>query len=239
MCETRERSWERVPQQTLSKTFKRHEHQALFNFFGNEGKYSLSESIQYTFTHKFYHFQCSIVERFNRSLKEIMWKSFSLNGNYNWIDNLQDYVDFYNKRIHRTIKMAPCDVKEEDAPRLLNTSYNYSQEKVKPPKFKVGDHVRISKYKHVFEKSYTPNWSTEIFTITDVNTQFNPETYYLQDIHKEPIQGGFYRENLQLVKHSDGYLIEKVLKRKPGKIFVKFLGFPAKYNGWIDADTDQ
>lgn len=168
-----------------------------------------------------------------------MWKSFSLNSSYNWIDHLEEYLDFYNKRTHRTIKMAPCDVTEGDAPKLLKTAYNYTNEKVRPVKFNVGDKVRISKYKHIFEKSYTPNWGTEIFTITDVNTQFNPETYYLEDIHKEPILGGFYRENLQLVKHADGYLIEKVLKRKPGKIYVKFLGFPSKYNGWIDANTDQ
>lgn len=183
--------------------------------------------------------KCSIVERFNRSLKEIMWKSFSLNSSYNWIDNLQKYVEFYNKRIHRTIKMAPCDVREEHSWKLLKTAYDYSKEKRKPVKFAVGDHVRISKYKHVFEKGYTPNWSTEIFTIADVNTDSNPETYHLTDIHNERILGGFYRENLQKVKNWNGYLIEKILKRKPGKIYVKFLGFSSKHNGWIDANTDQ
>lgn len=168
-----------------------------------------------------------------------MWRSFSLKGSYNWIDNLDEYINFYNKRVHRTIGLAPCDVNNENASKLLKTVYNYSNEKVRPVKLNVGDKVRLSKYKHIFEKSFTPNWSTEIFTITSVNTQFNPETYYLEDIHKEPILGGFYRENLQLVKHADGYLIESVLKRKPGKIYVKFLGFPSKYNAWIDDDIDQ
>lgn len=168
-----------------------------------------------------------------------MWKSFSLNSSYNWIDNLQEYLDFYNSRVHRTIKIAPKNVTEQHVTKLLGTAYDYSMEKVRPIKFEVGDHVRISKYKHVFEKGYTPNWSTELFTIWRIDTTHNPETYYLMDIHKEKIQGGFYRENLQRVKHSDGYLIEKVIKRKPGKIYVKFLGFSSKHNGWIDADTDQ
>lgn len=168
-----------------------------------------------------------------------MWKSFSLNSNYNWIDNLQKYVDFYNKRVHRTIKIAPCDVTKEDVPRLLKTAYNYSGECKKLPKFEVGDYVRISKYKQQFEKGYTPKWGVEIFRITDVNTEFNPETYYLADINDEKILGGFYRENLQRVKHHKGYLIEKILKRKGGKIYVKFLGFSSKHNAWIDANLDQ
>lgn len=183
--------------------------------------------------------QCAIVERFNRSLKEIMWKSFTLKSSYNWIDHLQEYLDFYNKRVHRTIKIAPCDVNEENAAQIMKTAYDYSNEAVKHPKYAVGDYVRISKYKSVFEKGYTMGWSVEIFKITHVNNQFNPETYHIADINDEPILGQFYRENLQRVKHKDGYLVEKVLKRKPGKNFVKFLGFSSQHNAWIDAETDQ
>lgn len=168
-----------------------------------------------------------------------MWKSFSMKSSYNWIDNLEEYLDFYNNRMHRTIKMRPCEVTEENAAEISKTSYDYSKEKVRPVKFAVDDHVRISKYKSIFEKGYTPNWGTEIFTIDSVNTDSNPETYHLKDIHGERILGQFYRENLQKVKHWDGYLIEKVIKRKPGKIYVKFLGFSSKHNGWIDDDTDQ
>lgn len=179
------------------------------------------------------------MERFNRSLKEIMWKSFSLNSSYTWIDKLQEYLNYYNQRVHRTIKMAPANVTQADEARLLKTVYNYPTQCLKPPKFAIGDHVRLSKYKGIFEKGYTPNWGTELFKVINVNTGWNPETYKLMDIHNEKILGGVYREEIQKVKHSDGYLIERVLKRKPGKIFVKFLGFASKHNGWIDDETQQ
>lgn len=163
-----------------------------------------------------------------------MYKQFSLKSSYNWIDNLQSYLDFYNKRFHRTIGMAPNDVTRENESQLLKTVYNYQTQSLKPPKFLVGDHVRLNKYKGIFEKGYTPNWGTEIFTVSNVR---DPETYYLEDTNNQRVLGGFYREELQQVKHSDGYLIEKVLKRKPGKIFVKFLGFSSKQNEWIDDDS--
>lgn len=168
-----------------------------------------------------------------------MWKSFSLSGSYNWIDNLQKYLEFYNSRFHRTIGMPPIAVSVQNEAKLLNTVYNYSKEPVKKPKFSVGDYVRLSKYKHVFEKSYTANWGCEIFQIAQVNSDFNPVTYLVTDINNEKILGNFYAENLQRVKHWDGYLIEKVLKRKPGKMYVKFLGFSSQHNAWVDADTDQ
>jgi hypothetical protein len=85
-----------------------------------------------------------------------MWKQFSLNGNYKWIDNIQDLVNKYNSTIHRTIKMRPRDVNFTSEKTLLNTVYN----KIKTfplPKFKIGEKVRISKHKYLFEKGYTPN----------------------------------------------------------------------------------
>src|SRR5699024_2997483 len=101
--------------------------------------------------------KASIIERLNRTLKGMMWKTFSLNGNYKWINILQDLIDKYNSSIHRTIKMRPRDVNKRKEKLLLKTVYG----KIKTfpmPKFKVGDSVRISKYKHLFEKGYTPNW---------------------------------------------------------------------------------
>lgn len=165
-----------------------------------------------------------------------MWKMFSMNSNYVWIDKVKDLVHFYNNRLHRTIKMKPVDVKREHEQFLLRSAFNYSQEPVKRTKYKVNDFVRVSKYKGVFEKGYTPNWGTEIFKIVKVNKQY-PEFYYLEDYTGEPIKGGFYAHELQKVKHPDGYLIEKVLKRKGKKAFCKFLGFSNEHNSWVDADT--
>ncbi|XP_015119441.1 uncharacterized protein LOC107042770 [Diachasma alloeum] len=102
-------------------------------------------------------------------------------------------------------------------------------------KFKVGDKVRISKYKNVFEKGYTPNWTTEIFTISHVvNT--NPVIYKLVDYEEKPVEGGFYQEELTRVTYPDVYLVEKILRRRGNRVFVKWLGFDSSHNSWIDKD---
>ena len=100
--------------------------------------------------------KASIVERFNRTLKNGMWKLFTLNGNYKWIDSLPHLVSNYNARKHRTIGMRPIDVTPAIVERLLATVYNHVKIAA-PAKFKVGDPVRVSKFKTIFEKGYTPN----------------------------------------------------------------------------------
>lgn len=84
-----------------------------------------------------------------------------------------------------------------------------------------------------FYKGYTPNWTAEIFRVRKI--QFgNPITYLLHDLDGEEIKGTFYEEELQLAKFPDLYLIEKELKKKGKKVFVKWLGFDDTYNSWID-----
>ena len=99
-----------------------------------------------------------------------------------YIDKLNDIVNECNKSYHRTIKMKPVDVKD-------NTYINSSKEvNDKDPKLQVGDHVRKSKYKNIFAKGYTPNWSKEVFVIKEViNTV--PWTYLINDINGEEIIG--------------------------------------------------
>lgn len=176
--------------------------------------------------------KASIVERFNRTLKGWMWKQFSLNGSYKWIDNIQTLVDKYNNTVHRTIKMKPCDVSLKNEVKLLETVYNKIKTFPKP-KFKVGDSVRISKHKHLFEKGYTPNWTTEIFKIIAIK-KTNPVTYIIKDYRDNVIQGSFYEQELLKAKHTDVYLVQKILRRKRGKVFVKWLGFSDEHNSWID-----
>ncbi|XP_054272776.1 uncharacterized protein LOC128993047 [Macrosteles quadrilineatus] len=103
-------------------------------------------------------------------------------------------------------------------------------------KFEINDYVRISKYKGEFVKGYTPNYSTEIFRITQV-VPTEPVTYKLVDAENQPIAGGFYQEELTKVKHKDVYLVEKILKKKDDKVFVKWLGFPSSKNSWIQKDN--
>ena len=104
-----------------------------------------------------------------------------------YIDKLDDIVNEYNNTYHRTIKMKPVDVKD--------TKYIDSNKEVndKDPKFKVGDHVRISKYKNIFAKGYTPNWSEEVFVIKKVKNTV-PWTYVINDLNGDEIIGTFYEK---------------------------------------------
>ena len=122
----------------------------------------------------------SVVERFNRTIKEKIWYQFSLKGEYKYHDVLDKLTIEYNSSKHRTIGMRPKDVKKKHEKILLDSVYNYKFPRKRASKFKIGDKVRISMYKHLFEKGYTPNWTTEIFTVNKVNPTY-PVTYLLED----------------------------------------------------------
>lgn len=182
--------------------------------------------------------KAAIVERFNRTLKNNMWKQFSLRGSFKWIDILQTLVSNYNNTKHRTIKMKPNDVNQHNEMHILNTVYSKRQKVQKRSKFKVGDYVRISKYKHIFSKGYTPNWTTEIFKVKVVQ-QTNPITYLLIDLRGHDIKGSVYTEELQLAKHPDLYLVEQIIRKKGNKVYVKWLGLDNTHNSWIQKKDVQ
>lgn len=179
--------------------------------------------------------KAAIVERFNRTLKNKMWKRFSFNGSYKWLKILPELVDEYNNTIHRTIQMRPIDVDQSAERQLKHLVYANEIRIARPPKFKVGDHVRISKYKNLFEKGYTPNWTAEIFQVRKVRYTY-PYTYLLQDYKGNEIIGGFYQHEIQKAMYPDVFLIEKVLRRKGNKEYVKWLGFDSSHNSWIDKE---
>lgn len=180
--------------------------------------------------------KASIVERFIRTLKSKLYKNFSLKGNYKWVDGTLDKnVYEYNNTPHRTIGQPPATINQNNKKKVLRKYINNSLSKknINCSRFKVGDFVRISKYKGCFEKGYTPNWSTEIFKITKVQYT-NPNTYLLEDTKSRPILGAFYAQEIQKAKNPDVYLVEKVLRRKGNKVYVKWLGLPSSENSWID-----
>lgn len=180
--------------------------------------------------------KASIVERLIKTIKNNLYKYFSLNGNYKWLDlPLQDILWTYNNTKHRTIRVKPIEVNKTNMSVIAeNIRKSFKHASIgRKPKFKVGDFVRISKYKHQFEKGYTPNWSTEIFTIKKINLTI-PVTYHLEDQRKQAILGTFYEQELQKCNYPGVYLIERVLKRKGSKIFVKWLGLNNEENSWID-----
>jgi hypothetical protein len=179
--------------------------------------------------------KAQICERFNRTLKTKMWKKFSFNGTHKWISMLDELIHEYNNTVHHTIKMMPSKVKKKHERKLLQTVYNRLKV-FRKGKFKIGDDVRISKSKAVFDKGYEPNWSTEIFKVVKVQIT-NPVTYLLEDYKSNPISGGFYEFELQKVSDPKAYLIEKVLKQKGNRLYVKWLGFNSTHNSWIHKNS--
>ena len=167
-----------------------------------------------------------IAERFIRTLKNKIYKyMISLSKNV-YIDRLDDIVKEYNNTYHKSIKMRPVDVKD-------NTYIDFNKEvNEKNPKFKVGDHVRISKYKNIFAKGYMPNWSEEIFIIKKIKNTV-PWTYVINDLSGEEIIGTFYENELQKTDQKE-FRIEKVLMKKDDKLYVKWKGYDNSLNSWID-----
>ena len=108
---------------------------------------------------------------------------------------LDDIVNKYNNKIRRTIKMKPIDVTDYSYAKYNENSMELHSNK-KDAKFKVGDNVRISKYKNIFTKGYTPNWSEEVFVYIKIKDTV-PWTYAISDLDGEEITGSFYEKELQ------------------------------------------
>lgn len=183
--------------------------------------------------------KASIVERLNRTIMNRLWPLFNLQGSHKWHEKLQPIIDSYNRTKHRTIKMRPIDVNKKNETTLLHTVYQKNQtlnvkNNNKKEKFKVSEYVRMSRYKSLFEKGYTPNWSTEIFRIIKI-LPTEPTTYHLSDLNGERIKGCFYEYELLKTKKSDVYLVEKIIRRKGNKVLAKWLGFDDSHSSWIDA----
>ena len=165
-------------------------------------------------------------ERFIGTLKNTIFKHMATISKNVYFNVLDDIVNEYNKTVHRTIKMKPVDVKDN--------TYVDSKKEVndKDPKFKVRDHVRISKCKNIFAERYTPNWSEEGFIISKIKNAV-PRTYVINDLNGEEIIGTFYQKKLQKTNQKK-FKIEKVIKRKGHKLYVKWKGYNNSFNSCIN-----
>ena len=146
-----------------------------------------------------------------------------------YIDKLDDIVSEYNNTYHRKIKMKPVDVKDN--------AYIASGKEVndKDPKFKVSDHVRISRCKNIFSKGYTPNWSEEVFMIKEVKITV-PQIYIISDLNGKEIVGTFYEKELQKT-NQEKFRIKKVFKGKRNKLYARWKGYDNSLNSWIDKNN--
>ena len=160
------------------------------------------------------------------TLKNKIYKYMTLISKNVYIDNLDDIVNKYDNTYHSTMEMKSANVKS-------NTYIDSSKEiNDKNPKFKIGDNVRISKYKNVFAKGYTPNWSENLFVIKKVkNTVL--WTNVNNDLNGEEIVGTFYENELQKTNQKE-FRIEKIIKKKGNKLYVKWKRYDNSFNSWIN-----
>ena len=167
-----------------------------------------------------------VAERFIRTLKNKIFKLKTAISKNVYFDVLYDIVDKYNNTVHKTIKIKPIDVTDHSY-----AEYNENFNK-KDRTFKVGDNIRISKYKNIFAKGYTPNWSEEVFVLSKFKNTV-PWNYVINDLNGEEITGSFYEKELQKASQKE-FRIEKVLKRKGDKLHIKWKGYKNRFNSWIN-----
>ena len=174
-----------------------------------------------------------VAERFIiiRTLNTEIYKCMTSMSKDVYIDTLDDIVGEYNKTYHKTIKMKPIDVKDNT---YVDSMELYSKKEVndKDPTVKIGDQVRISKCKNIFTKGSMPNWSEKVFVIKKVKNTV-AWTYVINDLNGKEIIGTFFEKELQKTNQKE-FRIEKVIKRKSDKLYVKWKGYNNSFNSWID-----
>ena len=165
----------------------------------------------------------AVAERFVRTLKNKIFKHMTAISNNVYFDVLDDIVNKYNNTVYRTIKTKPIDITDD-----FYAEYNENCNK-KILNLKL---VTMLKYKNIFAKGYTPNWSEKAFVINR-NKNTVPWTYVISDLNGEEITRSFYEKELQKTSQKE-FRIEKVLKRKDDKLYVKWKGYDNSFNSWIN-----
>lgn len=187
--------------------------------------------------------KASVVERFNRTLKTKMWKYFTSENSNRYIDILPDLMKAYNNSFHRSIQTKPSAVSKDNEEFVWQSLYEStpntkSSRRSLAFKFEVGDKVRLSNLTRPFRKGYLPKWTEEIFEISRRISRL-PPVYKVKDYDGEEIEGTFYETELQKVIKTDHvYKIERIIKRRKRngttEYFVKWFGYPDKFNSWVD-----
>lgn len=206
-------------------------------FKGEFQKYCDAKSIK--MYHTYAQFKASPIERFHRTLKDMLNMYFTENQTHRWIDIIPTIIENYNEKRHSSIKMSPNEAFEK---KNQEKAFENQYGKIKSPpanakpQLELGDNVRISRTKGTFEKSGY-NWSQEVYTVYRRDLTW-PYRYWIKDEKNEPIEGSFYEPELQKTKLADVFLVEKVLEKRTVKkvkqSLVKWLGYSDKFNSWID-----
>ena len=185
--------------------------------------------------HPFTQGHSPFVERVGLTIQNLIYKFITANMNYRFVDNLDDLVQTYNSRRHRSTGLTP---NEGEMPinhlkiRMKNEEYYSKIKKTKKIRFKINDLVRISRLEPKFGRGYDKSAPEEIFRIIKIITKFPRVMYEIASLDgDETIIGRFYQEQITRVKSQNEFVIEEVLKEKRGKVLVKWLGY--KNPSWI------
>ena len=182
--------------------------------------------------------KCSVIERWNRTIKSQLFKYFTANGTHKYIDVLPFLIKKYNNTRHRSIGMTPLEArKPENHDHVFRHLYEDKMKEMgdQKPKFKKGMNVRLAVKKDLFEKSYIINWTDKIYSVKRVLAT-RPITYIVEDDKGKEHKGTFYEQELQQVK-TDVFRIQKILRYKKIKgeryAFVRWMDYDSSYNSWI------
>ena len=176
----------------------------------------------------------SVVERFNRTLRARMHRYFTHKNTYRYVEVLPHLIRAYNASPHRGIKgRTPDSVTPDINLEVWRDSHAQKRPCRAKFRFKVGDKVRISRDKGVFEKGYTHNWSEEYFIVEKAIPRV-PPVYVLKDLNNETLKGVFYEPQLQTISPDEVYPIAKVLRKNKKKALVSWRGWPSHaFDSWI------
>ena len=182
--------------------------------------------------------KAAIVERFNRTLKEKIWRLFTKNNNKKYIEILPKLVENFNNSYHRTIKNTPNSINKSNELETFKNIYGYNlktgPEHIIKFKFKIGDYVRCVISKNLFEKGYTINWSDDIYLIEKQQVT-DPPTYKIKTLTDQPISKTFYEDELiKVLLNEFSFDTYKIIEEKNGKLLIQKLNIENFTPIWVE-----
>lgn len=197
--------------------------------------------------------KAAVIERFNRTLRDKLWRAFYFQGTYDFSGILQPLVRAYNNSVHSETGYAPSLVKDKHVFDIYMDKYARLTSVVRKPRFRVGQYVRLSVNENsAFSRGYTQKYTEEVFRIARVQTRHStgllPQPlYHLIDLDGDVLKGAAYQEELVPIQFDpklQKFKIERVVERRKNaggqtELFVKFLGYPSSMNKWIPESSVQ